>query len=206
MVVFNTQHALTYEIPDSSGLPSGFHLSNATPTQHRLDPGWVGESIHVSYMTSEALYDPSSAQEVNLHYFCRQLLAPAEPLVATITMPISTDGDPASESTEPPLLKIKETLIRRHGRDSAGTSCRKGLHSDKALLNDGLDILVTPLDDLVLKDGKGTLRMSVPYKEFGFKWSPQTVEIDMDEATGRVVVWGWDRDACETKIFVADLV
>ena len=66
------------------------------------------------------------------------------------------------------------------------------------------DILVTPLDDLVLEGGRGTLRMSVLRKEFD-ECSAIT-EVDMDEATGRVVMWGWDKRTCETKVFVGDLV
>jgi len=46
--------------------------------------------------------------------------------------------------------------------------------------------------------------MFVSYTELGYR--PQTTEIDMDEATGRVVIWGWDKQAHETKIFVGDLV
>ena len=34
----------------------------------------------------------------------------------------------------------------------------------------------------------------------------QNVEVDMDEATGRVIIWRWDANAFETKIFVGDLV
>jgi len=77
---------------------------------------------------------------------------------------------------------------------------------DKALLDDKLDILVIPLDDLVLEDGRGALRMLVSYKELKFKFRPLTIEMDMDEATGRVIIWGWDKNAYETKIFVGDLV
>lgn len=77
---------------------------------------------------------------------------------------------------------------------------------ENALLNDKLGILVTRLDDLVLEGRRGTLRMSVPYKDLKFEASPQTTEVEMDGATGRVLVWGWDKDACETKIFVGDLV
>ena len=87
-----------------------------------------------------------------------------------------------------------------------GFSCRNGLHSDKALLIDKLGVLVTPLDDLVLEDGRGALRMSVPLEELKFERPPKTFGMDMDEATGRVVIWGWEEDACETKIFVGDLV
>jgi len=48
--------------------------------------------------------------------------------------------------------------------------------------------------------------MSVPFEELKFERPPKTSEMDMDEATGRVVIWGWDEDACEARIFVGDLV
>ena len=34
----------------------------------------------------------------------------------------------------------------------------------------------------------------------------ETIEVDMGEATGWVVVWGWDNVAQELEIFVGDLV
>ena len=158
--------------------------------------------IQVSYMTSEALYDPPSAQAFNIHYICRRIVLQA----ITVTIPTNTDDDFAPESTEPLELKQKSTPVQGHirGQRSGGFSCRKGLHSDLAVQGDKINILVTPLDDLVLEDGRGALRMTVPFKEF--RHCSQTIEMDMDEATGRVVIWGWDKDAYETRIFVGDLV
>jgi len=208
-IIYNTQHILAYRIPNFSRLSVGVNLSNATPMWYWPGLDLVGEniSVFVSYTTSEALHDPPSAQEVNLHYVCKDRLVQAEPFVITVTIPINTTNDEfASNPTEPPTLKQKTTPVENHGRRSAGFSCQKGLHSDKALLVDKLDILVTPLDDLVLESGRGVLRMFVSYKELGFKFRPLTIEMDMDEATGRVIIWGWDKDAYETKVFVGDLV
>ena len=67
----------------------------------------------------------------------------------------------------------------------------------------GLEALVTPLNDLVLEGGRGALRISVPLKELR---RCSGIGMDMDEATGRVVIWGWDEDTHRTKVFVGDLV
>jgi len=204
MIVFSPQHVFTYKVPEFSGLSTGTNLSNAIPIWHQPRLGWVDDNIwfRISYMINETVYDPSSVQEVKLHYVCKEPIVGAEPFAITVTIPTDTDD----KSTEPPVLKQKQTRIRNHGRASAGFSCRNGLHSDTAFLIDKLCILVTPLDDLVLEGGRGALRISVLYKELKVKWPLQTTETDMDEATGRVVIWGWDKDAYETKIFVGDLV
>ena len=124
----------------------------------------------------------------------------------TIIVPIGTSDDFSPKSTDPPELKRKWTHFLNYGRKQSWSSCQRGLRVENALLNDKLGILVTRLDDLVLEGRRGTLRMSVPYKDLKFEASPQTTEVEMDGATGRVLVWGWDKDACETKIFVVDLV
>ena len=161
--------------------------------------------ISISYMTSEAFYDPISTQELNLHYVCHNRVANAEPFATTVTIPIYIKNDPPHKLTEPPALEQKSNPIQHHRQGSVGSSCQKGLlHSDKAIQNEKLDILVTPLDDLVLEGGRGALRISIPHEEL--KCHPQDVKMDMDEATGRIVIWGWNGDPYETKILVGDLV
>ena len=155
-------------------------------------------------MTGEALYDPSSARGVNLHYICRERSIGEGPFVVTVTVPINNDDSvPEPRST---ILEQKFTVLWNYGWVSSGMSCTNGLHANTTLLEDKVEILVTPLDDLVLEDGRRTLRIPVSYQEFGFKFPPQTIEVDMDEITGRVIIWGWDKDARQTKIFVGDLV
>ena len=122
--------------------------------------------IMVSYMTSEALYDPPSAQEFNLHYVCQERVAQAEPFTITVTIPTNIKDDPAYKLAKP-ALRQQSTPVQHHGRDSIGFSCQKGLHSDKALQDGRINILVTPLDDLVLEGGRGALRVSVPYRSTG---------------------------------------
>ena len=46
--------------------------------------------------------------------------------------------------------------------------------------------------------------MTVSYRELTNH--TRTTEVDMNEATGRVVIWGWDRDTGETKVLVGNLV
>ena len=159
--------------------------------------------IHVSYMTSEALYDPPSAQGFNLHYVCQECVP--EPYTITITIPINIKDDPAYELGEQPALEQKSTPVQHYGRGSVGFSFHKGLHSNKELRDGRINILVTPLDDLVLEGGRKALRISVPYEEHR-SHPVRNVEVDMDEATGRVVIWRWDGNTNETKVFVGDLV
>ena len=118
------------------------------------------------YGTGEALYDPSSTREFNLHYVCTDH-ARATLFTDTITIPIGTKDDLSRESTGPPALEEKSTAVKSSAqRQLVEFSCWKELHLDIALHDDEIDILVTPLDDLVLEGGRGVLRMSVSCKEF----------------------------------------
>ena len=168
-------------------------------------PEDASAELPVYYLAGETLYDPPSAQEFNLHYVCwTSTVKPTRVFAVTVTIPISVKDISASESTEPPTLKLRSTPIRSQGPSSFGCPCRKGLHSDIAPQSNGFDILVTPLDDLIVEGGRGALRMTVPYKELVDR--DLTITIDMDGATGRVVIWKWNKDARETRVFVGDLV
>ena len=206
MIVYNTGHILAYEIPHFSSLSFGVNLSSMTPMWYWPGPDVMDQDIRilVSYTTCETLYDPSSAQEFNLHYVCRGRIVEAGPFTVTVTIPINAKDDSTSKSIELPALKRKSTPAQSHGWSPAGFSCQKGLHSDVTLLDDALDILITPLDDLGLEGGRGALRILLSYEELGCL--PQAIGVDMDEATGRVVIWGLDENLRDTKVFVGDLV
>lgn len=204
--VYHARHIFTFKTPNFSRLSPGVNLSNEAPMWY-----WPGPDLeridqcawtHVFYMAGDALYDPPSAREFNLHYFCRESGAGSEPIAITVTIPIN---DFASKATEPPALRRKSTPIPYHQKDSVGFSYQMGgLHSEKAFQTEGFDILVTRLGDLILEGLPPALQMSVTYQDL--KYHPGTIEMDMDEATGRVIIWGWDKDAYEMKIFIGDLV
>ena len=208
--MYNTQHILAYEIPNFSTLSRNTNLSRETPMWNWLGPDRVDEKVqfYLSYTTSEALHNPSYAQEFNLHFICEGRFVQTDdatlielgPFVATVTISINTDHDPSSESTEPPLPRHKVTRLQ-NTRKSIGFSCQNGLHMDRGLENGEFEIVVTPLDDLVLESGRGALRVLLSNEELGFdlrRWG-----VDMDNATGRVIIWGRNG---ESEIFVGDLV
>ena len=201
---------MAYEIPNSSTFSHNTDLSHGEPTWSWPGPGRINEKVrpYLSYMTGEAPYDPSSAQELDLHFIYMDCFIQTDhsafmekgPFAATVTIPINTDRDPSSKSTEPPAHKYKETRLQNHVGESFGFSCQRGLHLDRGLRNEEPEILVTPLDDLVLEGGRGTLRVLLS-KEL----EPllRRCGVDMDDATGRVIIWGWEK---ESKVFVGDLV
>ena len=165
----------------------------------------------VHCITSETLSSPPSAQEFNLHYVCtvRSEVVfghpKALPFVLTIAVPINAEDDSAHESTGSPALEEKLDGFLTYGQErTVGPLCRKGLYSDIFPHSDQIDILVTPLDDFFLEGRREPLWMFVSYK--GLNDCSETIDMDMDEATGRVVIWGWEESAHETKVFIGDLV
>ena len=150
-------------------------------------------------MTGEVLYDPLTAQEFNLYYSFR---IPTSQVV-TVTVPINAAYDNlASKSAELPAPKQNTALVQCHVETA---DCQKGLYFGKSCKKDGVHLLVMPLKDIALRGPEKALRMFVSWEEFE-QPARQMVEVDMDEATGRVVVWLWDRDTRAVKIFFGDLV
>jgi len=206
VIMYDTEHIIAYEVPNFSSVPSGVNRLGLEPKW-----GWPGPDrlnwdiwMDLSYKTGEASYDPLSGQEFNLHYVCGPKFSRSELFVITVTIPIDTGDNFARKSIELPPLEEKSTSIQYH-KDSGWISSRKGLHFDIVVGDDlKLDILVTPLTDLGSEGGGKTLRMLVSFEEL--KDSLGTIEMDMDEATGRVVIWRWDPLERESKIFIGDLV
>ena len=200
VVVYNTRHILTFGIPNFSRLSPGANLLNKAPTwRWPGDPERIDRSIwtQASYVTGEALYDPLPMRKFNLHYVCRDR-------VGTVTIPIGIGGHPLLRFIASLSTRESTTLIPYHQKDWIGFSSQKGLHFEKAVSTEGFRILVTRLDDLVLGGRKKTLRMFVPYGNLGYH--PRKIEMDMDEATGRVIFWGVNERKYEVRVFVGDLV
>ena len=155
----------------------------------------------LSSMTSEVLYDPLSAQEFNLYYVSEGITSQ----VITVTLPINASyDDPAPESVDLPVLKQNLTVVESHGRGLEVPFCLKGLFFDKSREGDGVRFLVMPMKDLALHGPRRALQIFVSCKELGR--ASQLIEINMDEATGRVVIWGWDKEAREAVVFIGDVV
>ena len=157
-------------------------------------------------MTGEALHDPSFAHEFNLHFICEEHPTQMGPVVTTVTIPINTDRNAAPNPTEKPELKYTSTDLQEHVGELFGFSCQKGLHLDRGLEDEKFRILVTPLDDLVSEGGRGTLRVLL--SDDPLEFDLRRCGVDMDDASGRVIIWEWDKGEYkyESKIFIGDLV
>ena len=124
--------------PTSPACPS-VSTSRTAPKWDRPGPDQANENlwILVSYITGEALHDPPSVQEFNLHYVSQERVAQAKPFTIIVTIPINIKYGPAYKLAEPPVLKRGSAWIRRPLQDGK------------------VKILVIPLDDLVLEGGRG---------------------------------------------------
>ena len=115
----------------------------------------------------------------------------------TVTIPLNIGND------EPPILKQNSTTLPQCIEGLDLLSAQKGLYIEKAPESDGVYYLVMPLKYLASQHPRRFLPIFVSREEFN---QVSHVDLAMDEATGRVIVWGWDEEAQETKIFVGDLV
>lgn len=157
--------------------------------------------VSLSSMTSEALFDPLSAPQFNLYY----LSMFSE--VTTVTVPIDFSDnaiDFASRPDEPPILEYRTTIIQGNANDRETSFSHRGLHFIRTCDATGVRFLVRPLKNIASQDQRKVLQMFVSYQELG--QVPDTTEIDMDEVTGRVVIWGWNMQAQETRVLIGNLV
>jgi hypothetical protein len=193
-IIYNVKHILACKIPNFLGLSPGTHLTSARPMWSW--PGLALPNKMTSNFTahSEIVYDPYSAQEFDIYY-----VDTLTPQVVTVTVPINIDdNDDVSELGGLPALK-QESAVIEQGRNGRGGST-KGLHV-RELPGDEITYMVIPLKNLALRNQGNALWMSVPCN--GFEEGQQ---MDVDEATGRVVLWGRDASAKETTVFVGSLV
>ena len=203
-VIYNNEHVLACKIPSFSALSPGVNITPMEPkwTWPGLDPHDIGFWISLYFITSEALYEPFSALELNLYYASEEIASQ----VITVTLPINAGYDDlAPEPADLPVLKQNSTTVEGYGRGLEVPFCLKGLFFTKtAREGGGVRFLVTPLKDLALHGPRRALKVSVPHRELG--GASQSIEIDMDEATGRVVIWGWDKEAREAVVVIGDIV
>lgn len=153
--------------------------------------------IPYASMTGEAVYDPLSAREFRLYYIS------VGSDVIIVTIPINfNDQDLVPEPAEPPVRCQTWLIFHTREKSLEIPFLQNGsYHCNTPCEDTGIYFAVKPLKDI----GLGmSLEMFVSYEELGRPL--QTVQIYADEGSGRVVIWGWDVKAQETKIFVGDLV
>lgn len=169
---------------------------------------WPGLDLSVgmdfqTYMTSEVIYDPLSAREFDLYFIRRGWTTQ----MVTVTIPIDLSDDDkddsSSKSDELPVLKQEPTLGQNSEPwDSAATLYQNGLYIGGDCEVGGSSYLVAPLKVLASRGPRMLLRLFVSHEEL----PGVSQEVEIDEATGRVVIWEWDMKARETKMVVGDLV
>ena len=167
---------------------------NVTPMGGPDQFGQIGW-LPVTHLASEVLYDPLSAREFDLYYINRG----NQSVLVTVTIPIDADVDGGHS-----FSKQESTTVLNQLQSPDAFSFHKGLYFDMAWKDGGVHYLVMPLKNLASNGPSKALRMFLSHGEF--KQVSEAKEIDVDEATGRVIVWRWDRKAQETRIFVGDLV
>ena len=205
VVIYNTENILACKIPSFSSLSPGVNRMRATPMWSWSGLGSFDDTAWISttHMASEVLYDPLSTRKFNLYYLENGI--PSKVVVVTIPTTANDHGDPTSSSGGSPALSQRTIGLIKHFEALSGLSFHKGLYVSKAHENDAVCYAIGSLKGLTTQTRERVLRMSVPRKEFGGA-VPQAEEMDMDEATGRVIIWGWDREVQGTKVFVGDLV
>lgn len=152
----------------------------------------------LTHTASETLYDQLSVQKFDLYFHERADMS----RVITVTVPINIwDYDDLAA----PTPKQESTIVRTHVEASDAISLDKGLYFSRTCKGGRVDYLVSPLRGIASGEQEKVLRISISREDLSRAISLPS-EIDIDEATGRVVMCAWDKRAQEPKIFVRDLV
>lgn len=202
VIIYSPKIVLACKIPGFSDLPPGTHTTSVTPM-------WLWRGLDRSYKTSR-IRDPELINEtVYDQHFTREssLYSVDEGVVITATVPIDAsdpyDRDWTQNPDELPALKQKSTTVGSQATGTNTVCCRKGLYFDEIPTNDGVCYVVIPLKNVAANGPGNVLRLVVSRKEF--KHVALGVCLDMDEATGRVIVWGPRESTEGISILIGDL-
>ena len=167
----DTQNMSTYEIPRFSDLSPGTHHTSAGRMWSWPGPDQSGGTAppFAICMGNETIYNPHPAREFDLYYieegFTTELVA--------VTVPIDTRDPNGSDWTQKP--------------DELPSPKQK--YSREVSLNGGVLYTVIPLKTFAPHGQRSILGMFVSCRELRpVLRGHQGVELDMDEATGRVVI------------------
>jgi hypothetical protein len=148
----------------------------------------------INYTHSGPFYNPTILGEFTLGFFYE---ACPEAVVTAVTV-----NPPSLETpTDPGRLRVVTGCYQNF---ILGSGRQGYLRTIVKRCNGILEIWVTPLEYVAQVGERGRLWMSVSMAEL--QMDPDWLGVAVDEATGRVVLWGWDRRLLVTKIYVADLV
>ncbi|KAF9648284.1 hypothetical protein BDM02DRAFT_3115600 [Thelephora ganbajun] len=212
-VIYGRDRVLAYTLPSFSTLSHGKQLLDEGPI-------WCLPSILENkrgvrrYKTSaEVSYDSSQPDHrFNIHLLYRLGCLGPSTYMGLITLNIDP-FNPSPPSLGTPTHQRIASRFPITGLTAMGTLHPGIYHSRTHPHNEGLDVWVTPLEDLSSsqacgdREGRGSLWMFVSNDELepDLEWE----SVDLDEASGRVFIWGptyrW-RTPCETRIFVGELV
>ena len=212
-VVFGRDRVLAYALPPFSSLSQGRHCLNKRPNWSWSSLLGSGTGMYRHKTSAEVFYDPSLPDHrFNIHLLYQTERYDPWTYMELITLKIDP-SDPSPASPESPTSKRVVTRFPITGLPVMSTIHPGVYRSGTRLRDDGLDIWVTPLEDPPSSQagrerfGQGSLWVFVSNDDLeqDLEWE----NVDLDEASGRVFVWGpgyrW-KTPPETRIFVGELV
>jgi len=209
-VIFGRDRVLAYSLPPFSALSHGKHSPDKSPIWCWPSITGSGTGMYRHRTSAEVFYDPSLPDpRFNIHLLYWMGHADPRTYLGLITLNI----DPSDPSPESPTSKRIVNRFPLTGLPAMGTIHPGVYRSETRLRSEGLDVWVTPLEDLSSSQARGSgeglgslwVFVSNDDLEHDLEWE----SVDLDEASGRIFVWGpgyrW-KTPPETRIFVGELV
>ena len=211
-VVHGSDRLLAYTLPTFTTLSRGKH-SLGGPIWSLPDVIGGKTEICRRETNAGAANERSLAPDhrLNIH-FSHKLDGPGSRRYIGLT---TLNIDPSNLCPSSGILKYQRVVSRfpANGLVAVGTLHPDLYHSRTKYDEEGLDVWVTPLEDLALKQAAGEGRGPGSYHVYvsGDELEPdlEWEGVDFDEASGRIFIWGpayrW-KTPPETRVFVGELV
>ena len=208
VLIYGPSHIIAYELPDFSTLSPGRHPLPETPAWYTCGPvGMTPGSTQVythwhKYANSGRFCDPSSRGYFDLHFLFEYANDSSHARVITLKVDLNPAPSlgPNSPQFQWKATDVPDIAITRFG---PGYRACLGVSRLGALRDDGnYEIGVVDPDDLVRSNGRGTLNITFPRE---VEDQSMCVGVDVDDFSGRVVVWGWSPYSPSTILFVGEL-
>ena len=189
-MIYDTENIFSCKLPDFASLSPGANLIGLTPIR-----SWSGLSQfserHLDYASSGAVYDPFSAKGLDLYYLYGKQIC-------------SDHRHHIRQHQQWRTARFEAMLYHRSTtRKEFGIALRlQGVIQESRPRGRRGLYWVGPLQSLALRSPGKHSRMFLADEEV--KGPLLSMRMDMDEATGRVFLWGWCGEA-RTEIFVGGL-
>lgn len=206
-MIYNQFDITCFRLMDPTTFGEGNHVLTLAALWTQSNPLAGGSLIYHVSLTERADTPQSTSPTFEARFVEYGQNASTDRFVSWKIGPLCSFAAPAM------LENLPKTISLPGGPRSFPASTRDHCFWSAVAVDNDISFFVTPLDDVGRDDGWGTLRFDVPNSEFGEGSAGARavcLDLDIDRASGRVIIWWVDEECPEdnirTRFVVLELV